>query len=300
MLKDFVKLETFLTVARERSFSKASAKLGISQPAVTQQIKFIEKYLGCKVIERKKNGIKLTNEGEELYKIATRLEKEILSAEQDVLKIINKEITFRLGASYTIGAYIIPGQCLNTIGEAINNSVSLDIDQSDNIIEKLKDRKLDVGLIESPIMDNDLIYREWLEDELVVVSNVPINKTLKTEELYEFDWICRDEGSHTRRVVSEVFEELGVSCKSFNVLSEVNNSATVLQTIKKSDKNPEKPVVSIISKYAIMDEVANGELFEARLRGYTMSRKFYIVYSKENKHNAYVDNVVNYILAGRC
>ena len=93
-----------------------------------------------------------------------------------------------------------------------------------------------------------------MEDELVVVSNVPINKTLKTEELYDFDWICRDEGSHTRRVVSEVFEELGVSCKSFNVLSEVNNSATVLQTIKKSDKNPDKPVVSIISKYAIMDE----------------------------------------------
>jgi len=300
MLKDFVKLETFLTVARERSFSKASAKLGISQPAVTQQIKFIEKYLGCKVIERKKNGIKLTNEGEELYKIATRLEKEILSSEQDILKIINKEITFRLGASYTIGAYIIPGQCLNTIGEAINNSVNLDIDLSDNIIEKLKDRKLDVGLIESPIIDPDLIYREWLEDELVVVSNVPITKTLKTEKLYEFDWICRDEGSHTRCVFSEVFDELGVSCKCFNVLSEVNNSATVLQTIKKSDKNPERPVVSIISKYAIMDEVANGELFEARLRGYTMSRKFYIVYSKENKHNAYVDNVVNYILAGRC
>jgi DNA-binding transcriptional LysR family regulator len=300
MLKDFVKLETFLTVARERSFSKASAKLGISQPAVTQQIKFIEKYLACKVIERKKNGIKLTNEGEELYKIAARLEKEILSSEQDILKIINKEITFRLGASFTIGTYIIPGQCLNTIGEAINNSVNLDIDLSDNIIEKLKDRKIDVGLIESPIIDGDLIYREWLEDELVLVSNVPIAKTLKTEELYDFDWICRDEGSHTRRVVADVFDELGVSCKSFNVLSEVSNTTTVLQTIKKSDKNPDRPVVSILSKYAIMDEVANGELFEARLRGYTMTRKFFIVYSKENKHNAYVDNVVNFILAGHC
>ena len=300
MLKDFVKLETFLTVARERSFSKASAKLGISQPAVTQQIKFIEKYLACKVIERKKNGIKLTNEGEELYKIAARLEKEILSSEQDILKIINKELTFRLGASFTIGTYIIPGQCLNTIGDAINNSVNLDIDLSDNIIEKLKDRKLDVGLIESPIIDNDLIYREWLEDELVVVSNVPIAKTLKTEELYDFDWICRDEGSHTRKVVQEVFDELGVSCQRFNVLSEVSNTTTVLQTLKKSDRNPDKPVVSILSKYAIMDEVANGELFEARLRGYTMTRKFFIVYSKENKHNAYVDNVVNFILAGHC
>lgn len=57
MLKDFVKIETFLTVARERSFSKASAKLGISQPAVTQQIKFIEKYLGVRVIERKKTAL---------------------------------------------------------------------------------------------------------------------------------------------------------------------------------------------------------------------------------------------------
>jgi DNA-binding transcriptional LysR family regulator len=300
MLKDFVKLETFLTVARERSFSKASAKLGISQPAVTQQIKFIEKYLACKVIERKKNGIKLTNEGEELYKIATRLEREIHSSEQDILKIINKEITFKLGASYTIGTYIIPGKCLNTIGEAINNDINLTIDQSDMVVQKLKDRKFDVGLIESPIMDNDLIYREWLEDELIVVSNVPISKILKTEELYEFDWICRNEGSYTRRVVSEVFQELGVSCKSFNVLSEVSNTTTVLQTLKKSDRDPSKPVVSILSRYAVMDEINSGELFESRLRGFTMTRKFFIVYSKENKHNAYVDKVVNYILAGHC
>ena len=300
MLKDFVKLETFLTVARERSFSKASAKLGISQPAVTQQIKFIEKYLGVKIIERKKNGIKLTGEGEELYKIAARLEKEINSSEKDILKIINKEMTFRLGASYTIGTYVIPGECLNAMGEAINNDVNLSIGLSDEIVQKLKDRKLDVGLIESPVMDNDLIYREWLEDELVLVSNVPIPKIVKTEELYDYRWICREEASHTRRVVSDVFEELGVSCKSFDVISEVSNTTTVLQTIKRAKKDVNKPVVSIISKYAIADEVAKGELFEARLRGYTMTRKFYIVYSKENKHNAYVDNVVDYILAGEC
>ena len=300
MLKDFVKLETFLTVSRERSFSKASAKLGISQPAVTQQIKFIEKYLGVKIIERKKNGIKLTAEGDELYKVATRLEKEINSSEKDILKIINKEMTFRLGASYTIGTYVIPGECLNEMSETIDNDVNLSIEHSETIIQELKDRKLDVGLIESPIIDSDLIYREWVEDELVVCSNVPIPKTLKTEELYNYRWICREESSHTRRVISEVFEELGVSCKSFDVISEVSNTTAILQTIKRSKKDAKKPVVTIISKHAIADEVAKGELFEARLRGYTMTRKFYIVYTKENKHNAYVDNVVDYILAGQC
>ncbi len=300
MLKDFVKLETFLTVSRERSFSKASAKLGISQPAVTQQIKFIEKYLAAKIIERKKNGIKLTAEGEELYKIATTLEKVINASEKDILKIINKEMTFRLGASYTIGTYVIPGQCLNAMSETINNDVNLSIENSDAIIAKLKDRKLDVGLIESPVMDSDLIYREWLEDELVVVSNVPIPKSLKTEELYDYRWICREESSHTRKIVSEVFEELGVSCKSFDVISEVSNTTAVLQAIKKSKKDVAKPAVSVISRHAIADEVAKGELFESRLRGYTMKRKFYVAYTKENKHNAYVDNVVDYIMAGQC
>jgi DNA-binding transcriptional LysR family regulator len=300
MLKDFVKLETFLTVARERSFSKASAKLGISQPAVTQQIKFIEKYLSVKIIERKKNGIKLTAEGDELYKIATHLEKEINLSERGILKIINQEMTFRLGASYTIGTYVIPGECLNDMSESIDNDVNLSIDVSDTIIEKLKDNKLDVGLIESPVMHGDLIYREWLKDELVVVSNLPIAKTLNTEDLYDFKWICRDEGSHTRKIVSEVFGELGVSCKSFNVISEVSNTTAVLQTIKKSKKDITKPTVSIISRHAIADEVAKGELFESRLRGYTMNRNFYIVYSKENKHNAYVAKVVDYILGGEC
>ena len=228
------------------------------------------------------------------------MEKEINSSEKDILKIINKEMTFKLGASFTIGTYVLPGECLNTMAKAIDNDINLSIDVSDAIVHKLKERKLDVGLIESPVMDSDLIYREWLEDELVVVSNVPIPRILKTEELYDYKWICREEASHTRRVVAEVFEELGVSCKSFDVLSEVSNTTAVLQTIKKSKKDPEHPVVSVISKHAIADEVAAGELFEARLRGYMMTRKFYIVYSKENKHDAYVDKVVNYILSWHC
>ncbi|KIM07057.1 MAG: LysR family transcriptional regulator [Sulfurovum sp. PC08-66] len=301
MLKDFIKLETFLTVVRERSFSKASAKLGISQPAVTQQIKFIENYLDTKIIERKKNGIKLTNEGEELYKIVIRIEKSVNEAEKNLLKIINKEITFRLGASFTIGNYIIPGECLNTISGIIHNDIHLEIEESKDIIEHVKDRKLDLGLIESPLMDETLIYREWLEDELVVFSNTPLPKLLSTEELYEYRWICRNDGSYTRKVVSEVFEELGVSCKSFNVLSEVSNTTAVLQTIKRSKKSATlAPVVSIVSKYAIVDEVQKGELFEARIRGYTMKRKLYMVYTKENKRNAYVDKVVDYIISGNC
>ncbi len=300
MVKDFLKLETFLTSVRERSFSQASAKLGITQPAVTQKIKGIEKFLGCKTIERRKNGLILTSEGEEFYKVAVRIEKEIIAAEKDILKIINKKMTFKLGASYTIGTCIIPGECLNAMSKSIDNDVNLIIDDSEAIIQKLKDNKLDVGLIETQIMDNDLIYKEWMEDEFVLVSNVPIPKIVKNEELNDYCWVFREESSPVKKAVTEVFDNLGVSCNNFNVLREVSNSTVVLQTLKKSKKDKSKPIVSVISKLAIADEVAKGELFEARLSGYKMGRKFYIVYTKDNKHNAYVDNVVDYILAGNC
>jgi DNA-binding transcriptional LysR family regulator len=301
MLKDFAKLETFLTVIRERSFSKASAKLGISQPAVTQQIKFIEKYLDCKIIERKKNGVVLTKEGEDLYRIALRLEKCINNAERDLIKIINKEITFRIGASFTIGNFIIPGKCLNNIKNVIRNDVQIKVELSEQVIDDILTKQIDLGLIESPIFKDDVIYREWLEDELVVFSNQPLPRTLKPEDMNSYRWICRDEASHTRRMVKEVFEEIGTECKNLDVLYEVDSSATLKAAILKAETDGEKPpIVSFISHVAIADEVESGQLYEARIRGYRIKRKLYIAYSKERKHDAFIENVVNYLQQNKC
>jgi len=300
VLKDFSKLETFLTVVRERGFSKASSKLGVSQPAVTQQIKYLEKFLETKLVERKKSGIKLTSAGEELYKIAVELEESVIQAENKILKIINKDITFNLGASFTIGNYILPGECLQEIKESIGNDVKLTIEVSKVIVEKLKERSIDLGLIEAPIYDEELVYRNWLEDELVLVSNTPLPRTVNVEELYNFDWVCREPGSHTRKIVQEKFESINVACKDFNVVSEVNSSTALLNTIMRSKQNLERPIVSIISRHAIAQEVNNKRLFESRIHGVTMDRTLYLVYNKNNKGNPYVTSATDYILSGKC
>ena len=296
MLKDFAKLQTFLMVIKEKSFSKASAKLGISQPAVTQQIKFIEDYLDTRIVERKKNGILLTKEGEDLHRIATRLEKAIASSEKELLKIINKEFTFVMGSSYAIGNYVLPNY-LGEIKKRIDNEVFLNVGLSSDVIDQLEDKKLDVALIESPVFRDGITYREWVEDELVVFSNQQLPKQLRGEDLMEFDWICRDEASHTRKLTSEAFEEIGVQCKDFNVLGVLASPTAIKETIMHADKNSEKPLVSIMSRHVIQSEIAEGRLFEARLKGIKIERKFYIAYLKERKHDAFVDNVINYILS---
>ncbi len=295
MLKDFAKLQTFLTVVKEKSFSKASAKLGISQPAVTQQIKFIENYLDTRIVERKKNGIKLTKEGEDLYRIAVRLEKAISSSEKELLKIINKDFTFILGASYSIGNYVLPAY-LSKIKEKINNEVYIHAGMSVDVIDELEDKKIDLALIESPVMRDNVIYREWADDELVVCSNQPIPKQLKREDLFGFDWICRDEYSHTRKLASEAFDEFGVECSTFNVIGVVATPTAIKETLMHTPRDSERPVVSIISRHVISEELTTGRLYEARLRNVKIQRKLYIAYTKERKHDAFIDNVVNYLL----
>ncbi len=296
MLKDFAKLHTFLMVIKEKSFSKASAKLGISQPAVTQQIKFIEDYLDTKIVDRKKNGIVLTKEGEDLYRIAQRLEKAIQNSEKDLLKIINKEFTFVMGSSFAIGNYILPNY-LGEIKKRINNEVFMNVDLSSNILEQLEDKKIDVALIESPIFHDGVIYREWVEDELVVFSNQPIKKHLSADDLLEFDWICRNEESHTRKLTSEVFEEMGVQCNNFNVIGVLPSPTSIKESILHADKNAERPLVSIMSRHVIKSELEEGRLHEARLKNHKITRSFYIAYLKDRKHDAFVDNVVNYLLS---
>ena len=173
---------------REKSFSKASKKLGISQPAVTQQIKLLEEYLDIQIVDRKKNGIKLTTAGEELYKVALKLEKHLLAAEREMLRLVNKEVIFVLGASPVIGNYILP-DFLNDIQEAIKNNVMLKVEDAAEITEKLLDKKVDLALIEAPIFQEGIIYREWLEDELVITSRSPLPKIVKKEDLLSYNWI---------------------------------------------------------------------------------------------------------------
>lgn len=294
MLKDFSKIETFLTVVREKSFSKASKKLGISQPAVTQQIKLLEEYLSIQVVDRKKNGIRLTEAGEEIFKICAKLERQVLSSEREMLQLVNKEVLFVLGASGVIGNYILP-DILNDMQEAIQNNVMLKVSETCDITEQLLDRKVDLALIEAPLFQEGVIYREWMEDELVVVSRSPIPKTIKKEDLFNYDWVCREEGSNTRKIIHESFEKINVDCKNFKLRSIVTSSTAVKQSLLKADTSG-KPIVSILSKHIVSDEVEQGILHVGKVKGLKLTRMLYLCYLKDRKHDAIIDNVIRYVM----
>ena len=295
MLSDFTKLNTFLTVVKEKSFSKASAKLGISQPAVTQQMRYIEDYLDTKVLDRKKNGVRLTKEGEKLLLIAQKLQKSLIVAEQQLLGIINKDINFIFSASKVIGDYILP-TVLNEIKQAIHNEVSINVALSHDCITSLLDKKVDMALIESPVFEDGIIYRDWMEDEIVIFSNQPLPRRVKNEDLQNYKWVCRDNESHTRKLFKEYLDIAGFQdCDTFNVVTESSSLTAIMQTVLHSSKT-DTPTVSIASYRALKEYEEDGKLFIARLPKLTMKRTLYIAYLKERKHDAFIDTVLSFLM----
>jgi len=161
----------------------------------------------------------------------------------------------------------------------------------------LLDKKTDIALVDVPGDTTDIIYREWLEDEIVVFSNQKLPKKLKANDLLSYKWVCRDRESNTRQIFKDALDSVDLpDCDNFNMVSESSSVTTIIQTVLKSDKN-DTPTVSIVSRHAILDYLENDMLFEARLNVAEIRRKLYIAYLKDRKYDAFVDRVINYLLS---
>lgn len=204
-------------------------------------------------------------------------------------------ISFKLGTSPTIGAHILPGDPLINISKRLNSKIKLTITSCDMVIDGVKKREFDLGLIESPLFDNALVYKEWMEDELVVCSKIPLQDFLGENELSNYRLLCRNVNSPTRVFITDFFEALGLSCETFYSVSEIDNITATIQGIKWSKPNSEHPTVAIVSKLAIKDELDKKVLYQSRIGNKSMHRKFYLIYNKENQDNSYIEDIIGYL-----
>ncbi len=203
--------------------------------------------------------------------------------------------SFKIGTSPTIGTHILPGEPLINISERLNSKIKLTISTCDKIIEGVKNKEFDLGLIESPIFDDALVYKEWMEDELVVCSKIPLHDPLGEDELSHCKLLCRDVDSPTRVFITNFFKKLDLSYETFDSLFQVDNATSAIQGIKWSKPNSEHPTVTIVSHLAIEDELDKEVLYESRIKNKPMRRKFYLIYDKECEDDSYVEDIISYL-----
>ncbi|ALC91553.1 transcriptional regulator [Bacillus sp. FJAT-18017] len=265
------RLNIFLTVAEQHSFSKTADKLYITQSAVSQAIKSLEKEYGMELLERSNKYIGLTKAGKILYYHG----KEIMEQYALVDKFIEDIHTTAsgalwIGASYTFGEYSLPKMMSEFKTNYPNIKPKITIKNTHRIIEQLLRRELDIGIINGRIQHPNLLIKPFALDEMVVI--VPINhplgceKVVTTEELESETWVIRESGSGTRELTDHMFQQTGIHPKE---IMEFGSPQIIKESVEVGLG------ISYISKGAIRKELALGTLCALNIKGFDSTQLFF-------------------------
>lgn len=278
------RLRVFHAVAKMRSFTRASEVLFLTQPGISKHIKLLEDYYGTRLFDRLGKKVTLTQAGEILYETTREI---FTSIDEAQIKIDDMEglLTGQLnvGASFTIGIYIVPGFLAKFSHQYPNVRISLDISLSQQVEKKVKDNRLDVGFVGSPPADERLISDKILTDELLVV--IPSNhkwsnrKNIQPEELIEQPFILSSRGSGTRQIIQDRLAKKGVVLKN---RIQFGNTEAVKKAVESGIG------ISILSRYVVSRELEAGTVKTIRLSGTNLKRGIFLIYHKDK----YLPNIV--------
>jgi len=275
-----IRLETFITVAKIKSYTKASEILNITQPAVSQHIKFLEEYYGVIFINKSGKTIKLTEEGKILYKYAIELESIYRNLKTEFRNKDNIYKTYYVGASMTIGGYILPYILAEYKYCCKNIDILLQVNNTEEILKKLLNRKIDLALIEGIFDKEKFKYIKYKDDELVLavshLNEFAKYKSITLDEVLKGNLILREKGSGTREIFENKLLEMGYDLKKFKPYMELG-SITAIKSLLESNLG-----YSIISKETIKKEIGSGIIKIIPIKGLKIFREFNFVYLKES------------------
>lgn len=265
-------LAIFVAAAKTNSVSKAAVDCFITQSGASIALAELESALGLPVFDRLGKKIRINADGQMLLPKAV----EILSLAQELEGYQQVEANalvgeVRVGASSTIGNYILPSYLQSFNQQYPNIALTCDIANTKEIITAVKNFELDLGLIEGEVNDTAIKKELWQEDELVVFANAQHSLGAKSQvnisELKECEWVMRELGSGTR----EVFDKSIQSCFSPQVKMTVGSSEAVKSIVAQSD------FLGCLSRFTIKDEVDQGELKELLVPALNIKRPLYLI-----------------------
>lgn len=289
MHKHIDKIYAFLVVYESKSFSKASKILNISQPAVTQKIKQLEKFLGCKLIERKKNGVLLTNKGKYFLEIAQNMQECVDKVSTRIKYFKEKSLPLIIGATSSVANYILPNY-LSHFKQLTNKDMNLIVNNNKKLVDLLLNNELDIAFLTTKIIHPDIELIPFKEDKIVFFSNKPLPETIEFNNLLNYKFLCRENGSSLKDAISNTLKQHSKDCKNLNITSYVNDTTALKFTIL----NYHNQYVSVMSYNAIKEEVEQNKLFITKVKNIDFKRTIYI--AKQKTDNSDVDAIINYLI----
>jgi len=271
-------LAMLVRVVDAGSVTRAAETLYISQPAVTHRLRRLERALGAKLVERRGRRLALTGAGQAMLPLARQalqILEQIPMAISEVQGLLRGEIV--LGASTTIGEFLLPKR-LSAFGQAYPHiTVRLHIANTQAIVERVMDHSLHAGFVGLRPTRAGLVTIPFLADMIVLVaalSHPLAGRRVSPQELAQTRLLLREEGSATRALALGALARCGVDTAT--TVGFGSNAAVRTAVLAGYG-------VAALSREVVGDDLAQGRLRPVRLPGWRCRRRFYIIRRRDRK-----------------
>ena len=276
---DTRQLAAFCAVVEKRSFSQAAERHGVTQPAVSLQVRALEERLGQRLIDRSGRRVEPTEAGLRVYSNAKRL----LQLEEQLIEEVAGGDDAELGGTLTIGASTGPGAHLVPLllcefqRRHPNVRIALSIFDTYAVIDKVAERELELGVVGALRRHRSLTFDPLVQDEIVLAvppGHPAAGGKLTLEQLREEELISMQEGAGVRQVVEQELRRAGLPARDLEPRLELGLQESVKSAIAAGYG------VAFISRTAIEGELAAGTLAIARVEGLEPTRQIWVVRSR--------------------
>jgi DNA-binding transcriptional LysR family regulator len=286
-------LAIFHAVAEAQSVSRGAERLMVSQPAVSKQLRALERSLGVVLFDRTPRGVRLTEAGELLASYSRRifaLEHDAITALEDLKGMGRGRLS--IGASTTIGVYLLPELFVKFRQQYPAIDAKLEVSSSLGVLQRLADGAIDVGFIESPAQSDGVSAERFMQDELVAIARPghPIlkRKRLSAKEFCAEPFIVRSTGSDTKSLVEQELARRGLVIKPAMALAST-------EAIKRAVAAGIG--VAIVSRLSIGLELKARTLVVAKVAGLSIRRPLFRVVRRGGKPGIALQKFIETITA---
>tara|TARA_B100000989_G_scaffold36116_1_gene22944 strand:- start:225 stop:1112 length:888 start_codon:yes stop_codon:yes gene_type:complete len=286
------RLQVFYTVARLLSFTKAAETLHMTQPAVTFQVRQLEDHFNTRLFDRTHNKIVLTDAGQKVYFYAEKI-FELNSEMEHSLRALSEDTsgTLSIGGSTTIAQYTFPTLLKGFREKYPELSIRICEANTEGIVAKVESSMIDLGIVEAPVLNQDLDVDIFRADELVLILHpeheLANKEYVKPLDIINLPFITREEGSGTKSVIFDYFSKHKIEKNNINICMELGNSESVKGAVETGIG------VSILSKTTIEKELQLKRLSYVPLNP-KLTRNFYFVKKRHKFRLKVTDELINY------
>jgi DNA-binding transcriptional LysR family regulator len=272
---DTRQLQAFCAVVEKKSFSQAAEQLGVTQPAVSLQVRALEQRLGQSLLDRSGRRVEPTEAGRRLYRSAQRM----LALEEQLLDEVSADDgrltgTLAIGASTGPGAHLVPLLLCEFQREHPDLHVALSIWDTQTVIDRVVERQLELGVVGALRRHRSLEFEPLVRDEIVLAvppGHDAAGGTISLDQLKEETLIVMQEGAGVRQVVEEELRRAGLRLRGIEPKLELGLQESIKSAVAAGYG------VAFISRTAIEGELAAGRLAAAQVEGVEPARQIYIV-----------------------